>query len=151
LDFRAANVRAGYVYVISNVGSFGERMVKIGMTRRLEPLDRVRELGDASVPFRFDVHALFFADDAVGIENSLHKAFADRRVNLVNMRREFFYATPEEVRRELLVLKGDLTQFEDTPEASEFRQSRTNRTVPEPPLPIAGGAHRAPDQNALAK
>lgn len=150
LDFRAANVRAGYVYVISNVGSFGERMVKIGMTRRLEPLDRVRELGDASVPFRFDVHALFFADDAVGIENSLHKAFADRRVNLVNLRREFFYATPEEVRRELLVLKGDLTQFEDTPEASEFRQSRSNRTVPEPPLPIAGGAHRAPDLDALA-
>jgi hypothetical protein len=127
LDYRAANVRAGYVYVISNVGSFGERMVKIGMTRRLDPTDRVRELGDASVPFRFDVHALFFADDAVGIENSLHKIFADRRVNLVNTRREFFYATPEEVRRELLKLRGDITQFEDIPEAAEFRQSNSSR------------------------
>jgi hypothetical protein len=126
LDHRAANVRAGYVYVISNLGSFGERMVKIGMTRRLEPLDRVRELGDASVPFRFDVHALFFSDDAVGIENSLHKVFAERRVNMVNLRREFFYATPEEVRRELLELKGDITQFEETPEAAEFRQSRSS-------------------------
>jgi hypothetical protein len=130
LDYRAANVRAGYVYVISNLGSFGERMVKIGMTRRLEPLDRVRELGDASVPFRFDVHALFFADDAVGIENSLHKVFAERRVNLVNLRREFFYATPEEVRRELLKLKGDITQFEEIPEAPEFRQSSSSRTAP---------------------
>jgi hypothetical protein len=141
LDYRAANVRAGYVYVISNVGSFGERMVKIGMTRRLEPKDRVRELGDASVPFRFDVHALFFADDAVGIENSLHKRFADRRVNLVNMRREFFYATPEEVRRELLNLKGDITQFEDIPEAAEFRQSRSSR-VESTILPW-DGEHRA--------
>ena len=68
VDYRAANIRAGYVYVISNVGSFGPDVVKIGMTRRLEPLDRVREFGDASVPFRFDVHALFFSEDAVGIE-----------------------------------------------------------------------------------
>ncbi len=69
IDYRAANVRAGYVYVISNIGAFGDRMVKVGMTRRLEPMDRVRELGDASVPFRFDVHALFFSEDAVGIES----------------------------------------------------------------------------------
>src|SRR5690606_25162058 len=81
VEGRAANVRAGYVYVISNIGAFGERMVKIGMTRRLEPMDRVRELGDASVPFRFDVHALIFSEDAVGLENSLHEEFADRRVN----------------------------------------------------------------------
>jgi hypothetical protein len=139
LDYRAANVRAGYVYVISNLGSFGDRMVKIGMTRRLEPLDRVRELGDASVPFRFDVHALFFANDAVGIENSLHKVFAERRVNRVNMRREFFYATPEEVRRELLKLKGDITQFEETPEAPEFRQSSSAHaaTGPHPKAEVA--------------
>src|SRR5690606_38239824 len=90
---RAANTRAGHVYVISNIGAFGERMVKIGMTRRLEPMDRVRELGDASVPFRYDVHALFFSEDAVGLEAALHRRFADRRVNMVNPRREFFYAT----------------------------------------------------------
>lgn len=93
-DYRAANIRAGYVYVISNPGSFGKRVVKIGMTRRLEPMDRVRELGDALVPFPFEVHALFFADDAVAVENELHKAFAEARVNRVNERREFFFATP---------------------------------------------------------
>ena len=82
-DYRTANIRAGYVYVISNPGSFGKRIVKIGLTRRLEPMDRVRELGDASVPFPFDVHALFFADDAVTVENELHKVFAEARVNHV--------------------------------------------------------------------
>ena len=72
VDYRAANIRAGYVYVISNIGSFGEKMIKIGMTRRLEPMDRIRELSDASVPFNFDVHALFFSNDAVSIETELH-------------------------------------------------------------------------------
>lgn len=79
VDARAENVRAGYVYVISNIGSFGDHVVKIGMARRLEQMDRVRELGDASVPFRFDVHALVFGDDAVGLEARLHAALADRR------------------------------------------------------------------------
>jgi hypothetical protein len=125
VDYRAANVRAGYVYVISNVGSFGESIVKIGMTRRLEPLDRVRELGDASVPFRFDVHALFFSDDAVGIEHAMHVRLADRRVNQINLRREFFYATPAEAREHLLQLTGDLLRFEELPEALEYRQSTT--------------------------
>ena len=125
VDYRAANVRAGYVYVISNVGAFGERMVKVGMTRRLEPMDRVRELSDASVPFNFDVHALFFSDDAVGIEAKMHSRLADRRVNLVNQRREFFYATPAEARAHLLELAGDLLQYEEVPEALEFHQSRT--------------------------
>ena len=78
VDARAANTRAGYVYVISNIGSFGDQVVKIGMTRRLEPMDRVRELGDASVPLRFDDHALVFSDDAVGLEGRLHAALADR-------------------------------------------------------------------------
>lgn len=128
VDYRAANIRAGYVYVISNLGSFGEKMVKVGLTRRLEPLDRVRELGDASVPFRFDVHALFFSNDAVGIEHQLHVRLADRRVNRVNTRREFFYATPQEVKEHLAELAGDLLQFEDTPEALEFRQSQTEAT-----------------------
>ncbi len=123
VDYRAANIRAGYVYVISNVGSFGPDVVKIGMTRRLEPLDRVRELGDASVPFRFDVHALFFSEDAVGIEASLHQRFADQRINRVNTRREFFRVHPHEVRGALLDLAGELLQFEETPEALEFHQS----------------------------
>jgi len=83
VEKREANIRAGYVYVISNIGSFGERMVKIGMTRRLDPMDRVRELGDASVPFNFDVHALFFSDDAVSVETELHHRFADKRLNEV--------------------------------------------------------------------
>lgn len=125
VDYRAANIRAGYVYVISNVGAFGDRIVKIGMTRRLEPMDRVRELGDASVPFRFDVHALFFSDDAVGIETSLHRRLAERRVNRVNLRREFFYATPEEVRAHLVELTGELLQYDDFAEAVEFRQSQS--------------------------
>ncbi|MDO9406935.1 DUF4041 domain-containing protein [Patulibacter sp.] len=127
VDYRAANIRAGYVYVISNVGAFGERMIKVGMTRRLEPLDRVRELGDASVPFRFDVHALFFANDAVGIETAMHQRLADRRVNMVNLRREFFYATPQEAREHLLDLAGDLLEYVEDPEALEFRQSQPDR------------------------
>jgi Domain of unknown function (DUF4041)/Meiotically up-regulated gene 113 len=94
VDYRAANIRAGFVYVISNIGSFGEGVVKIDLTRRLEPKDRIRELGDASVPFRFDEHALLFSQDAVGIEHALHERLADRRVNRINTRREFFYATP---------------------------------------------------------
>ena len=98
--------------------------MKIGMTRRLEPRDRVRELGDASVPFLYDTHALFFSEDAITLENELHKAFADRRVNHVNARREFFFATPAEV-RELLVEKvGGLLEFNEEPEAPEYFQSR---------------------------
>lgn len=124
---RAANARAGYVYVISNIGSFGEEVVKIGMTRRLEPMDRVRELGDASVPFRFDVHALIFSDDAVDLETALHRHFAARRVNLVNAHREFFYTTPHEVKEALLALRGDLLTFTEAPEALEWHQSMTTR------------------------
>ena len=128
VDYRAANIRAGYVYVISNIGAFGEAMVKVGMTRRLDPLDRVRELGDASVPFRYDVHALFFSQDAVGIETTLHQRLAEKRVNLVNPRREFFHATPDEVKALLAELAGDLLHFEDFPEALEYRQSLAQRT-----------------------
>jgi len=131
VDYRAANVRAGYVYVISNLGSFGERMIKVGMTRRLEPRDRIRELSDASVPFNFDVHALFFSDDAVGIETEMHQRLAERRVNHVNARREFFYATPSEARALLLQLTGELLQFQETPEAVEFRQSENVRREPD--------------------
>jgi hypothetical protein len=126
---RAANIRTGHVYVISNVGAFGERMVKIGMTRRLEPLERVKELGDASVPFRYDVHALVFSHDAVGLENRLHHEFADRRVNLVNERREFFYVTPTEVREALARIDGNaLLTYDEIPEALEWHQSENMRT-----------------------
>jgi hypothetical protein len=130
VDYRAANIRAGYVYVISNIGSFGERLVKIGLTRRLEPSDRIRELGDASVPFRYDTHALFFSDDAVGIEAALHQRLAERRVNRVNRRREFFYATPSEVKEHLLELAGALLSYEEIPEALEFRQSQNIADAP---------------------
>jgi hypothetical protein len=121
---REANIRAGYVYVISNLGSFGERMVKIGMTRRLEPMDRVRELGDASVPFRFDVHALIFSEDAVGLETRLHNELADRKVNRVNTAREFFYATPAEVREVLTNVAGQhLLEYTEVAPAAEWRAS----------------------------
>jgi hypothetical protein len=123
-DYRIANIRAGYIYVISNVGAFGPGIVKIGMTRRLEPHDRIRELGDASVPFRFDTHTLFFSDDAISLEGELHKAFADRRVNFVNERREFFFATPTEVRASLLEKVGGLLEFSEDAEAVEYNQSR---------------------------
>jgi Domain of unknown function (DUF4041)/T5orf172 domain len=123
-DYRSANIRAGYVYVISNVGAFGPNVVKIGMTRRLEPLDRVRELGDASVPFPYDVHALFFSDDAITLENELHKAFADRRVNFVNERREFFFATPTDVRQILQEKAGGLLEFTEQPSATQYLQSK---------------------------
>lgn len=123
-DFRAANIRAGYVYVISNVGAFGRNMVKIGMTRRLEPLDRIKELGDASVPFPFDVHAIYFSEDAVTLENQLHHAFADARVNRVNERREFFFATPVEVREILAVKVGNLLEFAEHPESTQYLQSK---------------------------
>ena len=122
-DFRIANIRAGYVYVISNIGAFGPNIVKIGMTRRLEPMDRVRELGDASVPFRYDVHALHFSEDAVTLEHELHKTFADRRVNFINERREFFFATPAEVRAVLLEKTGGLLEYTEEPEAPEYFQS----------------------------
>ena len=127
INRRAANIRAGHVYVISNVGAFGGNMVKIGMTRRLEPLDRVRELGDASVPFRYDVHAMIFSDDAVGLENHLHHRLAAHRVNLVNMRREFFRVSPADVRDILLGQDASIVTWVDEPERLEWRQSETAR------------------------
>ena len=125
VESRAANVRAGYVYVISNIGAFGDRMVKIGMTRRLEPLERVYELSGAAVPFRFDVHALIFSKDAVGLETELHRQFASKRVNQVNSRKEFFYATPAEVRDALQRFAGQhLIEFTEEPQALEWRAGR---------------------------
>lgn len=127
---RAANTRAGYVYVISNLGAFGTRMVKIGMTRRLEPMDRVRELGNASVPFRFDVHALVFSKDAVGLETALHQRFETQRVNRVNLRREFFFITPADVQQALVDVAHDhVLEFTETAEALEWRQSQPTSTA----------------------
>jgi hypothetical protein len=123
VEARAANTRAGYVYVISNIGSFGEKMVKVGMTRRLDPMDRIHELSDASVPFNFDVHAMFFSSDAVGIESAMHDRLAGCRVNIVNRRREFFRATPLEVKAHLGALAGELLEFREVPEAIEYRQT----------------------------
>lgn len=123
-DYRAANARAGYVYVISNIGSFGDNMIKIGMTRRLDPMDRVRELGDASVPFNFDVHALHFSHDAVGVEAELHRRFESVKVNRINKRREFFYATAAEVKEELLKIDGSVLEYYDEAEAEQFRLSQ---------------------------
>ncbi|WP_231589408.1 DUF4041 domain-containing protein [Mycobacterium haemophilum] len=126
-DYRTANIRAGYVYVISNVGSFGPGIVKIGLTRRLEPMDRVRELGDASVPFGFDVHALFFSDDAVSVEAKLHRRFARTRVNRVNLKREYFYATPSEVKTALIEIAGNLLEFTEAAEAEQYHASESMR------------------------
>lgn len=123
----ALNTRAGYVYVISNLGAFGDGVVKIGMTRRLNPMERVRELGDASVPFLFDVHALFFSKDAVGIETMLHQHFASQRVNLVNLRREYFYASPADVRDALLEHHVELVEYQEHAPAEEFTASRDIR------------------------
>ncbi len=122
-DYRAANIRAGYVYVISNRGAFGEHVVKIGLTRRLEPLDRVHELGGASVPFRFDVHGLFFSEDAVTLESELHEHFAAQRVNHANVRKELFFASPSEVRTVLASKIGNLLEFNDHAESTEYLQS----------------------------
>ncbi|WP_086826267.1 DUF4041 domain-containing protein [Allokutzneria sp. NRRL B-24872] len=139
VEERQANIRAGYVYVISNLGAFGDQVVKIGMTRRLEPMDRVRELGDASVPFRFDVHALFFSQDAVSLENELHRKLADRRLNKVNLRREFFRTTPAEVKALLHQLAGNLLDYTDEAEAPEYRQSIA-KTGPAQHLPSSAAS-----------
>lgn len=139
VDYRAANIRAGYIYVISNLGSFGEQMVKVGMTRRLDPMDRIRELSDASVPFNFDVHALFFSKDAVGIETAMHTRLTEQRVNLVNQRREFFRATPLQAKAHLADLAGELLQFQDVPEALEYRESlsRAQKSATREPIAVA--------------
>ena len=124
IDYREANQRAGYVYVISNIGAFGENVFKIGMTRRLDPQDRVDELGDASVPFNFDVHAMIFSDDAPALETALHKAFEDRKLNMVNTRREFFNVTLDEI-KEVVKKNFDKTvEFIDVPDAEQFRVSQ---------------------------
>lgn len=120
-----ANGKAGNVYIISNLGSFGENIFKVGMTRRLNPQDRVNELGDASVPFKFDVHSFIFSEDAVGLESKLHSMLNEKRVNKVNARKEFFYTSVDEL--ESLVNEIEPTaEFNKTMLAEEFRQSQSS-------------------------
>lgn len=127
VDYREANERAGFVYVISNIGSFGEGVYKIGMTRRLDPMERVKELGDASVPFGFDVHALIFCDDAPKLEAALHREFEDRKVNLVNQRREFFRVSIEEIEEVVKKNYDKTVDFVATPDAEQYRESEAMR------------------------
>lgn len=127
IDYRIANQKAGYVYIISNVGSFGEGIYKIGMTRRLEPMDRIDELGDASVPFDFDVHALIFSEDAPALEAALHRAFENRKLNMVNTRREFFRVSLEEIKSIIKSNFDKTVEFVDIPAAEQYRQSELMR------------------------
>lgn len=114
---------AGYVYIISNEGSFGEGIYKIGMARREEPLDRVKELGNASVPFLFDVHALIYSKNAYELENALHNEFTNKRVNNVNRRKEFFNVTLEEIKEVVLKNYNGTVDFIETAEAIEYRET----------------------------
>lgn len=123
---QAQITKAGYIYVISNIGSFGEGVLKIGMTRRLEPMDRVNELGDASVPFKFDVHALTFVENAPKIEKELHRKFNKARVNIENHRKEFFRVTPQEVATAIEELGVECDWYFDV-EAKEYRESQLIR------------------------
>ena len=127
VDYRAANQKAGYVYVISNIGAFGEGVYKIGMTRRLEPMDRIDELGDASVPFDFDVHALIFSEDAPALEAALHRAFDDRKLNMVNTRREFFRVSLDEIKSVIKNNFDKTVEFIDVAPAEQYRQSELIR------------------------
>lgn len=122
----AEMTKSGYVYIISNIGSFGEDVVKIGLTRRLEPDDRVKELGDASVPFGFDTHAMIYSDEAPALESALHKEFADRRVNGSNMRKEFFRVGLEEVQEAVKRLAPSASFFSDR-EAQEWHETISRR------------------------
>lgn len=120
---REQNTRADYVYIISNIGSFGEKIYKIGVTRRLDPTERVDELGDASVPFTFDIHAMIFSEDAPALENALHKAFEHGRLNLINRRREFFNVGLDEIEKVVKMNFNKPVDFIKTPEAAQYRES----------------------------
>lgn len=118
----AQQTKRGHVYIISNIGAFGEDVFKIGMTRRLEPIDRVKELGDASVPFQFDVHAMIYSDEARTLEYELHKAFSHKKINMLNNRKKFFKVSLEEIEDKIKEL-GFEAEFTKMPEAMEFRET----------------------------
>lgn len=123
LEDRAANPTAGYVYIISNIGSFGKDVYKIGVTRRLEPMDRINELGSASVPFKFDVNALVFSDDAFKLETELHNRFDTKRVNRVNKRKEYFKIPMDKIKEVLSEHKELTFNFNEFPDAYEYRDT----------------------------
>ena len=123
IDYRQNNQKAGYVYIISNIGAFCENVYNIGMTRRLDPQERVDELGDASVPFDFDIHAMIFSDDAPALENSLHKAFDSKKANMVNKRREFFNVTLKEIEEVVKANYDKTVDFKKIPDAEQYRES----------------------------
>ena len=122
---RAQETKSGHVYIISNLGSFGENVYKIGMTRRLEPMDRVKELGDASVPFTFDLHAMIFSENAPQLENLLHKEFDDRRINKVNYRKEYFKVTLDEIEQVILNKFEKEVDFIKDCEAQQYRETKS--------------------------
>lgn len=122
----AERTRSGYVYIVSNIGSFGEGVVKIGLTRRLDPIDRVRELGDASVPFTFDTHAIIYSDDAPALERALHASFETTRINAQNYRKEFFRTSLDQVEAAVTRLAPEATFFKDI-EAQEYRETLSRR------------------------
>ena len=124
VDYREANRKAGYVYIISNIGAFGENIYKIGMTRRLDPQERVDELSDASVPFNFDIHAMIFTEDAPGLETALHNAFESKKLNKINTRREFFAVSLDEIKAEVRKNFDKTVEWIDIPEAEQYRQSK---------------------------
>lgn len=128
IDYRQANQKAGYVYVISNIGSFGKDVYKIGMTRRLDPQERIDELSGASVPFNFDVHTMIFCDDAPALEAALHRAFEKQKVNLVNQRREFFRVTLDDIKKVVRENFDKTVDFVDEPEAEQYRISEKMRS-----------------------
>lgn len=120
---REQNTRAGFVYIISNIGSFGESVYKIGMTRRLDPMDRINELSSASVPFPFDVHAMIFSEDAPALETLLHHHFQEKQVNKVNARKEFFRVDLDEIKKLVLENHNATVKFVDVPDALEYRET----------------------------
>ena len=127
---RAQQTKSGHVYIISNIGSFGENVYKFGMTRRLDPQERIDELGNASVPFDFDVHGLIYTENAPELENKLHKHLNDKRINLVHMRREFFNVSIDEIEQIVKELNLDL-QLTKLAEAKEYRMSQSIREAKE--------------------
>ena len=123
VENRETNTRAGFVYIISNIGSFGENVYKIGMTRRLEPMDRISELSSASVPFPFDVHALIFSEDAPALETTLHNYFRKQEVNKVNSRKEFFRVNLEEIKDLVHKEFNNTVHFTDVAVAEQYRET----------------------------
>lgn len=123
LDYRVMNASAGYVYIISNIGAFGKDVYKIGVTRRLDPIDRINELSSAAVPFKFDIHAMIFSYNAYVLEAELHNKFDESRINRVNRRKEFFKASIDEIRIELEKYKELTIDFKEIPDAEEYRES----------------------------